>query len=1012
MLTIAPQALSNGPGGAAGAGRLGVHLIGLGGFGCAVAERLSNRYQGQPDAIGLQLTWVDAVLHDAYASPSGPFGLSYNEAESRFLVSDGDYAAVLSEIADGHRPAGDLPITPLEARRILEAKLPPRTGFGGQSVPSYVAATLRFPTWETRLDVGRRDAQEVDQAPAITIVVASLYGGVGVGHIKIFLERLRDRGVKNVFVFLGMPSHARLTLTLQQLPDAHSRAIGVLRGLLRPDLYTMLFLTGSGNNALVQNPRAAATEVVASSIGAWLENPSGFRTELATWLGSDLQGAGAADRISAIGAGEIVFPLDTFAQTQACEYAERALGLITEITPEQAELAARAGTAFAWADPLTHGLEPVLAAPPSRSAVARFEDEQAVSEQLRTVAAWISMVLPETEPLDPIPLRVVLEQQPAKVSTDELISINNNWARDEHREIEAHCRKARSRHVEQTVTAIHTRLHDEFGGAAGVVLGEQTAVMRRNVELFGTAASLYERTAARIRSDLDDVAEELRPIERAQEALELAAQALPQQQRIKIRGRRLAAEVDTYLDRAQDYFEAVALDGALKWLADHLERLAGACRAQIRGIASLVSELERHRQASAALRGAFESRLAHLEAQPTMRVVPNTPQGRADLLAELARAAAGDVQPQLELALLSRITVHLEVEGHETPVPVLNWPAIPGFTAAAEERVTTVSKSTGAVAANGTASVIAAAYLPRLAHTILEPQYASCTLADALAADFARGWAADAGGHADADLIRRFLDETVVSPILRAAGSTVELVDGPARLQPTTHRTVFLDGRAPRGLRCVAPQTAETMALQLHTLFHEATGMVIAGAPGRASVVTVVNRINWHRIGELRGEALLDYLGGTELPVHVDPAARRAHEIEQRAHHEGLLVGRTLDPAVLRFLDDPEALRAFLGLVAIGGMPTASGDLMDSEGEEYQLRSRVVDAHRVAAVAPPRVDDQATGGTAADLRQQRQRPTVRSAKADLGGRAGQAPRTLWGQSEPGPRHDPAVGAAP
>jgi hypothetical protein len=933
MVTIAPQALASKPGGAAEAGRLGVHIVGLGGFGCCVVERLTNRFQGQPEEIGLHPTWVDAVRNDGYATSSGPFGLSYQEAEHRFLPSDGDYASVFREIANGRREAGDIPVTRKEAQQIAEAKLPPLTGFGGQPLPSFVASRLRYPAWAPRLRQGLRSAAAVDAAPPLTVVVASLYGGVGVGHVTHVLRQLRAEGVENVTVFLALPSQAVNTLALHQLPEAHARGIGVLRGLLRPELSSLMFLVGSGNSALVRDPRGAAIEVVASAVGAWLENPGAYRSELATWIGPDLGTATAADRMSGIGAAEIVFPAATLAQIQACHHAQRALRLVTEITQDETLRAQRAGTEFAWSDRLTQGMSAVVDAPEHQTAVAHFGSAEVVASQLATMQSWVSSALPETDPVEMVPLRVALEPQPHRVLAAELINLAGAWSDEQHSELTRHLREARGRHVPAFRAAVEARLTEDFNEDLGVVLSERPVVLRRTLEVFGTSARVLSDTAARVRRDLDEVTEQLRPIEVARDRLAEAEQALPQ--RPKIHGRRLDPEVEMYLDRAQEFTDVVALDAVIRWFADHLERLAAVCQDRIRALAALVGELEQHRQAAAGLEATFARQLAHLEAQATMRVVPSAPAARTALADELAHAAAGDVTPDLALALLAQVRVTLETAGHERPTPLLHWPSIEGFIAAAEERATSVSRTTGALAADGSRSVIAAAYLPSLAHHMLRPQYEGCTLADALAVDFARGWSPDAGGHADAALVRDFLDRTVVSAVLRASESTVELTE--AETAPTVRRTAFVDRRPARGLACVAPGTVELVAGQLAALLEVAVGTLTDGAPGRASVVTVVHRIAWDRIREFQGDALRDYLTGTELPVHVDPSARRAHEIEQRATAEGLLVGRTLDPRVLRFLDDPDALRAFLGLVATGRMPTSSGDLLDSGSTEYQL---------------------------------------------------------------------------
>lgn len=249
MMRIAPQALSCAPVGSDDALRLGVALCGLGGLGVEVVDRLSNRFHGRPEQIGLHPLYVDSVRADGYASPSGPFGLSFSAAESRFLASDADYTAVLQQIAAGDVPDWAPPVSTAEARSILSAKLPRIIGFGGQPVSSYIAACLAWPRWEQRIDMSLRAAATADPtAEPLMVVIASLYGGTGIGHLPLFLQNRKNHGHDNVAVFVTLPSQAEGLLQPAQVPDAHARGIAVLRGLLRPNWYKHLFLVGSSNS--------------------------------------------------------------------------------------------------------------------------------------------------------------------------------------------------------------------------------------------------------------------------------------------------------------------------------------------------------------------------------------------------------------------------------------------------------------------------------------------------------------------------------------------------------------------------------------------------------------------------------------------------------------------------------------------------------------------------------------------------------------------------------------------
>ncbi|MGH3975754.1 MAG: hypothetical protein ACRDS9_20840, partial [Pseudonocardiaceae bacterium] len=364
-MRIPPEALSCDPAGVDAQHRLGVMLCGLGGLGVEVIDRLNNRFHGHPERIGLHALYVDSVRADCYACSSGPFGLSFSAAESRFLASSADYATVLEVIAAGNPPDWAPPITPAEARAILTGKLPRMIGFGGQPVSSFVAANLAWPDWERRVDASRRAAVAVDPAAEpLTVVIASLYGGTGIGHLPLFLRRLKDFGRDNVAVFVALPSHAESLLPPAQVPEAHARGIAGLRGLLRPGLYQHLFLVGSGNRVLSRDPRGSAIEVIASTVGAWLENPAAFRSAQATWLGKDFAGATTVERLSTLGAAEVVFPADTLARRQSCDHAARAWHMVTEIGRDELNRASKDGARFAWSNPMIAELDGVTTALP------------------------------------------------------------------------------------------------------------------------------------------------------------------------------------------------------------------------------------------------------------------------------------------------------------------------------------------------------------------------------------------------------------------------------------------------------------------------------------------------------------------------------------------------------------------------------------------------------------------------------------------------------------------------
>ncbi|MGH3933632.1 MAG: hypothetical protein ACRDS1_01385 [Pseudonocardiaceae bacterium] len=920
MTRIPPQALSCDPAGVDARSRLGVTLCGLGGLGVEVIDRLNNRFHGRPERIGLHALYVDSVRADGDAHSSGPFRLSFSAAESRFLASRADYGPVLADIEAGDPPGWAPPVTPSEARSIRTDKLPEMIGFGGQPVISFLAANLAWPEWEQRVERSLNAAATVDPAAEpLTVVIASLYGGTGIGHLPLFLDKLKDLGQENIAVFVALPSQAKGLLTPAQVPEAHARGIAGLRGLLRPGLYQHLFLVGSGNRVLRQDPRESAIEVIASTIAAWLENPEAFRSAQATWLGQDFQGATTVERLSALGAAEVMFPSDTLARRQSCYHAARAWQLVTEIGAVELNRATKDGGQFAWSNPMVAELDVVTKALPGTSSVAVFDNDE-VHGKVQEVFTWFSIPLPETEPIEPLSVRSALARQPRTMPSVDLVRWANSRVREHTERVRTSLSEARALNLAAFQAMICKELADQLGVADGVRLADRPWVLRRATEFIGAAARRLEDTAQRIRSDLIRARDKREPVRVAREAVDVAERGLPAE--IRTRGllgpQGISPPAANYLDAVAVLVDVRMLDLALDQLADHLFALAALCAAHVDPLTTLVKELDAHRQACVAATSDFDQHLRHLRGQPTLIVVPAAEPALDALAEELARAAISDVPPDLERALLSRIKVRLEPGPQDQPGhPILEAHG----------------------ASDGTVSLIAASYLPVLAYSWLRPQYASCTLTNALAADYAHGWAADQGGHADRELITQFLDEKVISPLLNAGASTVELVRAASGTRPVPRRSVHLDQRPARTLSSVAGGTAELVAEVVADLLTGADVLVVGGAPGRATMTTIINKVPWHRVVEFGGQVLDNYHRGTRLPVHLDAAALRAYDIERKAREAGHLRGRDriLDPDVMLLLDDPDALWGFMSLIATGRMPVFHENPSDPSARVYRI---------------------------------------------------------------------------
>lgn len=913
MTRIAPEALSCDPVGVDELNRLGVTLLGLGGLGVEVVDRLSNRFHGRPERIGLHSLYVDSVRTDGYASPSGPFRLSFSEAESRFLASEADYAAVLQDVAAGNPPDFPLPITAPEARLILADKLPRMIGFGGQPVSSYVAANLGWPGWEQRVDKKLRAAKAVTPgAEALTVVIASLYGGTGIGHLPLFLDKLKGLEEENVAVFVALPSQAEGLLQPAQVPDAHARGIAGLRGLLQPGLYRHLFLVGSGNRVLSQDPRGSAIEVIASTIAAWLENPAAFRSEQATWLGQDFQGATTGERLSALGAAEVVFPSEALARQQACDHAARAWKMVIEIERDEVNRATADGEQFARSNSMTEQLNEISWTSPGTSAVAVFDSPQVVRNQVRKMYNQFSSSLPDTEPIDPRSVQSALDGQSRTMMSRHLVLWVENIVRSETEHVSNSLAKARERNLKMFMNKVQDWLNQQFDGKNDVRLADRPQVLQYAATFMGAAADLLERMARQIRDDLAWVRDQSEPLRKAREAVESTQNELPST--IQTRGwAGRSPQATDYLVAVEAHFDATMLDLTLAQLADHLDKLAEVCRTHAHPLTKLISEFDKHYQDCVAAASAFDEYLRHFRVQPTLIVVPTRGPGLDALTRELARAAFSDEMTDPARALLSWIVVRRESSKKNQLVYSVQYGEEP--------------------------TVDSASPLPVLAYSRLQREYANCTLANALAAEYAHGWVPGQGGHPDRALIKRFLDEKVISPLLSAGGSTVELSGAVGKDQKIIRKSVHLDQRPVRKLGRVADGTAELVADVMTEMLTEASVQITPGAPGRATMTTVVNRVPWNRVVEFGGKVMENYRRGTLLPVHLDSAALEAYKIERNARAAGYLRGRDriLDPDVTLLLRDPEALWGFLNLIATDRMPVRKPDPLDRSADVYHI---------------------------------------------------------------------------
>ncbi|MGH3974518.1 MAG: hypothetical protein ACRDS9_14500, partial [Pseudonocardiaceae bacterium] len=158
-----------------------------------------------------------------------------------------------------------------------------------------------------------------------------------------------------------------------------------------------------------------------------------------------------------------------------------------------------------------------------------------------------------------------------------------------------------------------------------------------------------------------------------------------------------------------------------------------------------------------------------------------------------------------------------------------------------------------------------------------------------------------------------------------------------------------------------ADGTAELVAEVVTTMLTEADVLVADGAPGRATMTTIINKVPWHRVAEFGGKVMENYHRGTRLPVHLDAAALRAYDVERKARQAGHLRGRDriLDPDVMLLLDDPDALWGFLSLIATGHMPVFHEDPADPNAQAYRIdlapsgRGRAAEWQRLGPVNDP-----------------------------------------------------------
>ena len=918
--------------------RIAMLFLGIGGAGMTIINHLWDLFGASHAALnrlGVVLLGVDGIRDDAKTRVQpGNRGIDTGEAEEVFHLSGASPQELLERIAASPRPLPEFPsVTPKHARRLLDSIAHEGEGFGGLRVPSYISALLGMPAF--RQSFGRAFKRttafvEAGRQP-IVVIVASIAGGTGCGHLKPYAENVREMVGPGVAVWLvvvegdAFANLEEFRADRDKMSALGARSVAASRELelLAEQTVDFTWVAGPGGASYATaSPLDGALASVAGSLETWARNPGALVANIPDWK-APYGGLRRWEKQATIGGGRVTYLGSRWADLISAEVAVEALTTITTPTVETAARSRDAGRTIVQS--LAPGaLACEVADTPAGETVALARP---LDDSLGRLVTNLS-IDPEIGPPVRSDLNAVVQKNFSRFGRVDMGEVSKVVAKTIELDLDSLSDYAtRSRDdARRALVAKLRQFHvDELSGADGAEgrnLGGDPAVLVRTRGAVAMVEEISGQAVTRLAAAYDEICHgrDGDPLEVAmREADRRAADLGPSPRRGQL-GPWLEAMADVHHYR---WWKATVAAALAEWrdlqavaneagqpLAALLRTFRDMAIGNSQDVAAISNELELRHQ------------------RPDTRVVP-LPKSRA--AAGLSRsvrealAARGSGQPKSLLEAI-RVRAHMPA-GSEVGAwdVVLLTPEVPDHKLACTWSV--LSRTDPSIAervADLTRDLFA-----RLArHQGIGGECERRSLFEVLGIEYDELFAPDHGGVVTASLVDAFvgpiIDDLVTAsePLARLANAS--LTDRPAVVRVPT-ATVFVDP--------CPPAPGSTAELVRQAIARRLPNMV-AGQAGTLSRVTVTHGVSSDLV-RWRNDHFADYLS-TSIPVHTTLAGLRAWEIERRLHDDRLLE-RPLDAAVVRLLDHPNALGATLCLLAFDLLDQATDPVDPIAGPRYYV---------------------------------------------------------------------------
>lgn len=939
-------------------GRIGMLVLAIGGAGMTVLNHLwdlCGATHAAIDRLGLVLLGVDGIRDDdkCLIQP-GNRGIKTGKGEASFHLSGAIPKETLERIKASARPIAQFPsVMPLHARRLLESIAQEGDGFGGLRVPSFISAMLGMAGFVPSFDRAFRQAKDyVDSGrQPIVVIVASIAGGTGCGHLAPYATKVRELVGPGVAVWLvvvdgdAFAGLEKFRVDPTELAALGARSIAASRELelLPSQTVDFTWVVGAGNDSYAStSPREGTLAATAATLETWIRNPGSLLASIPDWR-APYGGLRAWEKLATFGGGRVSYLSTLWSDLISTEVAVEALTLITTPTAETAARSRDAGRT------VVQGLAPGALA----SEVADTAAGETVSLARPTDEAVSRLVTnlgpdPEVGP----PVRSDLEATVrenfsaiGRLDMGEVSKVVGKTIELDLDRLSDYAAGAREQSRRALVAKLRQFHLDEFSGADGGDgrgLGGDPAVIVRTRGALATVEDALGQAVARLSAGYDAIchSRDGDPLELAMREADRRAADLGPSPRRRQLGPWLEAMGDVHFYR---WWKAAVAAALAEWR--DLQAVANDASQPLAGLLRALGDIAARNTAEVA---ALSNELVLRHERPDTRVVPLPKSAAAAGLSRSVREAlegrdAGQPRTLLEAI---RVRPHMPA-GSDVGAwdVVLATPAVPGIDKPAMSW--SVLSRMDATLTERVADLTSELFARLAHHQGIGAECERRTLDEVLAIEYEELFAPERGGVVSPALVDEFV-APIIDDLVTASEPLARLVnDSPTdRLAPVRvpAAKVFVDPRPPAP-GSTAELIREAIARRLPDM--------VPGQPATLARVTVMHGFSADLL-KWRNERFGDYLS-TSIPVHTTVAGLRAWGIEGRLHADRL-INRPLDAAVVRLLDHPKALCAAVCLLAYGLIEADSDPADPTAGSRYHVSvTKRNQEHRVffGAVSDP-----------------------------------------------------------